>query len=337
MIDHRQISDRIRSAGEKSARKKLTRSGFLEKFLFFSFLEEYDLINSTRKQDEHDDNEHDKRHEYRLLSDNESGGFDYPELRGRSADHFVGQPGSLLHRVYRRPPRQHAGHLRGVAVLENANCNEHVHREPGDSGRVFPNRYTVPRHNDESTQLDIREDNVQGLHDHNKYQPVHQQHIPLHHERGSLHRRLPSDLLAENSDAVHFEGGLADGLGDQRSLHDTYISVRERYGIRERDQLQHILAQRSRRPHHLHLVHVHLRLRHPLDPHTDLLLPRDQETADGGAEEQVEGEETISSQSDKTRAHRDHGVRSVLAALLADAGGAHLHPAQTVSEQDHDH
>lgn len=27
----------------------------------------------------------------------------------------------------------------------------------------------------------------------------------------------------------------------------------------------------------------------------------------------------------------------MLAALLADAGGAHLHPAQTVSEQDHDH
>lgn len=85
--------------------------------------------------------------------------------------------------MYRRPPRQHARHLRGVAILENANRDEHVHREPGYCGRVFPNRYTVPRHNDEPTQLDIREDNVQSVHDHNKYQSVHQQHIPVHHER----------------------------------------------------------------------------------------------------------------------------------------------------------
>lgn len=231
----------------------------------------------------------------RLLSDNEPRGLDDSELRGRSADHLVGQPDSLLHRVHRGPPRQYAGHLRGVTILEDANGDEHVHREPGDSGRVFPNRYTIPGDHDEPTQLDIREDDVQGLHDDDQHQPVHQQHLPLHHERGSLHSRVPSDLLAENSDTVHLEGGLVDRLGNQRPLHDTHISVRERDGIRERDQLQHLLAQRSRRPHHLHLVHLRPRLRHPAHPHTDLLLPRDQEAANGGAEEQVEGEETISS------------------------------------------
>ena len=101
--------------------------------------------------------------------------------------------------------------------------------------------------------------------------------------------------------------------------------------------MQHLLAERSRRSHHLHSVHVHPRFRHTAHPHTDLLLPGDKETADRRPEEQIEGKETVSPQGDETGVDGDYRVCIVLAALLADASRVDLYSAEAVSEQDHHH
>ena len=81
-------------------------------------------------------------------------------MRGRSADRLAGQSDPLLHRLHRRSPREHAGDLRGATILEDANGDQHVHRELGYSRRVFPHRDTLPGDHNEPAQLDIRQDHV---------------------------------------------------------------------------------------------------------------------------------------------------------------------------------
>lgn len=73
---------------------------------------------------------------------------------------------------------------------------------------MFPHRDTFPAHHDEPTVLAVRQDHVQGVHDNDEHQPVHQLHLSNHYECGPLYRRLPPHLVAQNSHTPHQQGEL---------------------------------------------------------------------------------------------------------------------------------
>lgn len=259
-------------------------------------------------------------------------------MRRSSGDRHVHQSNPLLDSVRGWPLGQHPRNLRCSAFLQDANSHQHVHRESGHCRRVLPHRHTLPRDNHEQGLMDIRYNNVQGFHDSNQHQSIHQQYIPLHNERRSVHSSLSSDQLAETSNDLHLPAGLLHRLGIERPLHDSGVSLRKHDDQPSRcAELQYLLAQRPRRSDHLYALHLRSGFCHSPCFHLELLLPRHQEAANSWPEEQVQGQEALASQGHQAGVDGDHRLRDMLAALLAHPDSADLHTAQSVSNGHYHH
>lgn len=236
--------------------------------------------------------------------------------------------------------RQHPGHLRRPEVLQDADRDQHLHREPGPGRRVLPGGHTLPSHDHEPQRLGLRQGHVQDLHGLHQRYPVHQQHIPTYHERRSLHRRLSPHIIAQNADTLYIQGHIAHRVADQRGFHDTHIPLRWYPGDGKGGHLHDTVARDRRRQGHqqgsnlLHDLQFRTGLRHTPGADSHILRPGYKETQNGGSKEQVQGEETIPQEGHETRADGDHGVHSLLVSLLANPDGAGYDKPERVPESD---
>jgi len=168
---------------------------------------------------------------------------------------------------------QHAGHIRGDPVLQDADGDQHVHRQPGHSRRVFPDRYTVPDRHHVHGVLAVRQRHVQGVHDHHQRQPVHQQHIPDDHERRPVHSHMPSDIVVQGAHSVRVQDRVGDRVDVQHHTDDTGNHVRQHDGQGQRQELQHHMAgeRAVQRADSVHALLVRARVRHSAHAHIRLL------------------------------------------------------------------
>lgn len=186
-------------------------------------------------------------------------------------------------RVHNRAGRQHAGHLRGDPVLQDADCDQHVHRKPGHRRRVFPDWHTVPDRHHVHGVLAVRQRHVQGVHDHDQRQPVHQQHIPDDHERRPVHSHMPSDIVVQGAHRIRVQNRLGHRMDVQHHTHDTGHHVRQHHGQGQRHELQHHMARERpvQRADGVHALLVRPRIRYTANAHIRLLHTGHQETANG--------------------------------------------------------
>lgn len=78
---------------------------------------------------------------------------------------------------------------------------------------------------------------------------------------------------------------------------------------------------------------VHIGFCHPPSPHICLLFACDTQTAHRWSQKQVQREEEVTSEGHQTSADRDYCLCVLLATLLGDPGGPHIHTSQTVPVQ----
>lgn len=251
--------------------------------------------------------------------------------------------------MHRRSPREHARHLRRVAVLENANRHQHIHSQFGLSGRVLPDRDTLSRDHVHIEVVEIRRVHVPYVHDDNRNKSVHEQHFHNDHERRSLYSHMSPDFIAEASDSLHKQNSRGGRLDHQRH-HDPahHLVLGRGQGWTKRIeplQLQHNLADEQlvgRAGHetveHIHNIYFHADFRHT--PNVDFYLLRVSraKTTNRRTEKQEPGEKEVTQESDQTHPDRHHRLRVLLAALLDSStssyisvvgrgGGSHLSEA----------
>lgn len=134
---------------------------------------------------------------------------------------------------------QHFGNLRSDPFLQNANRYQHVHSEPGHSRRVLPHRHPLPLSNHDQQTVDLRQCRLQSLHDLHQHQPIHKLHLPVHHERGQIHRGLSSHLVSKMADASDIEDSVVVGLDLQHRLDDAHHRTRDGAGAPTRTEVLH--------------------------------------------------------------------------------------------------
>lgn len=241
------------------------------------------------------------------------------------------------------PLWEHIGYLRSVALFEDANCDQFVHSEPGArwwmllSGHPLPNRYIRQR------RLDLRDDHVQDLPDHDVHQSVHKFHFSHRDVGWPIHSRLSPYIITSLSDQCHCSSGLAHGLGNVGPADGARVHVRcyHHQAIRG-PELQYILAIRrgwdrewcTSVPHpqwtnRIHVLQFLLGICSPIVANLGVLHPCDYQTENGRPQEQVERKEEIPSKSHPLGPHCDYRIYPLLAALLDYPIGINLHWART--------
>lgn len=157
------------------------------------------------------------------------------------------------------------------------------------------NRNTVSDHNDVSPRVALRQLHVQGVHDLYRNQPVHEQHIPVHHERRSVHSSLSPDRGSSTANPFRIASGVCRRLDRLRSRDDPDLHVHDADSHRQRSVVQHHVARTRLKqgPDLVHAVLVRARLRHAAHSDLRVLLPRHPQAEDRRTEEQVQGEEAL--------------------------------------------
>lgn len=85
--------------------------------------------------------------------------------------------------LHSRTLRQLARHLRGAAILENADSHQSIHSQSCTRRRMLPHWHSLSPHDDVSQRVDLWTDSLQALHDFDFDNAIYIIHLPAHHVR----------------------------------------------------------------------------------------------------------------------------------------------------------